>query len=135
MHEFIVCDFLNIMKQDGESRIFFSYLSLLSHYIFLFVYFLPSFYFLWFLYLSSWIAPVPSHTRRARKMATGGGHIGMRVHSKLSRLYILYTFSNIFLPTVHMKVFQTKKLICGNARHKDTSAKLLVALVWVHLIA
>ena len=26
-------------------------------------------------YLSSWIAPVLSHTRRARKMATGGGHI------------------------------------------------------------
>ena len=26
-------------------------------------------------YLSSWIAPVLSHTRRARKMATRGGHI------------------------------------------------------------
>ena len=28
-----------------------------------------------FKYFSSWISPVPSHTRRARKMATGGGHI------------------------------------------------------------
>ena len=35
--------------------------------------FLPNYYH--FKYLSSWIAPVPSHTRRARKMATGGGHI------------------------------------------------------------
>ena len=35
--------------------------------------FLPNYYN--FKYLSSWIAPVPSHTRRARKMATGGGHI------------------------------------------------------------
>ena len=28
-----------------------------------------------FKYFSSWIAPVPSHSQRARKMATGGGHI------------------------------------------------------------
>ena len=28
-----------------------------------------------FKYFSSWISPVPSHTRRARKMATGGAHI------------------------------------------------------------
>ena len=35
--------------------------------------FLPNYYH--FKYLSSWIAPVPSHTQRARKMATGGGHI------------------------------------------------------------
>ena len=28
-----------------------------------------------FKYFSSWIAPVPSHTQRTRKMATGGGHI------------------------------------------------------------
>ena len=35
--------------------------------------FLPNYYH--FKYLSSWIAPVPSHTRRTRKVATGGGHI------------------------------------------------------------
>ena len=29
----------------------------------------------YFKYLSSWIAPIPFHTQRARKMATGGGHI------------------------------------------------------------
>ena len=86
--------------------------------------FLPNYYN--FKYFSSLIAPVPSHTRRARKMATGGGHICEYIIKIPHNVYINYEFRTNLAPLVH--IFSNYKKVCG-----FTNAKVVMSVNYSYL--
>ena len=86
--------------------------------------FLPNYYN--FKYFSSLIAPVPSHTQRARKMATGGGHICEYIIKIPHNVYINYEFRTNLAPLVH--IFSNYKKVCG-----FTNAKVVMSVNYSYL--
>ena len=103
-----------------------------------------------FKYLSSWISPIPSHTRRVRKLAGRAGHIfeliivlhlylELQTRRKWMNLLHIFVepvaFSNPILLTIPMaiianrtKVAAIKMIILFNLRSRNPHSKISLAL-------